>query len=158
MFSDAKARTNRFAICDAAGQPLWVGKFFENDRDYNGEQSSAEIAAAKKAVWLASKIKETVGATTIRLTLKVDAEWLAYANNVARNVDGGGRALAAERLGVELDVEWVRGVENPADRFTVGRAFKSWKDNDLKALIVEPAQRPGRRRIPLLKARDGRSQ
>jgi hypothetical protein len=143
MFSDAKARKDRFAICDAVGKPLWFGKFFDNDKDYNGEQSSGEMAAAKKAVWLTSKIKEAVGADTIRLTLKVDAEWLTYANGVALGDEGAGgkaRALgfAARRLGVDLWVEHIRGVDNPADAYTVGTGFKSWKKNDLKALVVGP--------------------
>jgi len=34
----------------------------------------------KKAVWLASKVKETRGLSAIKLALKVDAEWLCYAN------------------------------------------------------------------------------
>jgi len=142
MFSDAKARTDRFAICDAAGAPLWFGKFFDRDKDYAGEQSSGELAAATKAVWLASKIKEHVGADTIGLTLKVDAEWLTYANGVALGEESEGKAralgAAARRLGVLLTVEWVSGSKNPADKYTISRGFKSWKDNDLKALVVEP--------------------
>jgi len=30
--------------------------------------------------WLASKVKETRGLSAIKLALKVDAEWLCYAN------------------------------------------------------------------------------
>src|SRR3990167_5920336 len=76
LVTDAKARTDRFAVCNGKGEPIWFGKFFPEDRDYDGEQSSGEMAAAKKAVWLASKVKEALGAAAIRLILKVDAEWL----------------------------------------------------------------------------------
>lgn len=120
LFSDAKART---------------GRFFENDRDYDGEQSSGEMAAAKKAVWLASKVKEALGVEAIALTLKVDAEWLTWANGDRQ----GGRARklgeAARRLNVALTVEHIPGSENPADQYTVCSGLKKWSDNDLKALV-----------------------
>jgi len=143
FFCDAKARTDRFAICNAKGEPVWHGRFFSDDRDYNGEQSSGEMAAAKKAVWLASKIKETIGAEAIRLTLKIDAEWLTWANQVGKpNDDGkrGGKARAlgelARKFGVVLTVEHIPGIENPADQYTVATGFKKWQDNDLRALAV----------------------
>jgi len=53
LYCDAKANNDRFAICDKRGNPVWHGRFFATDHDYNGEQSAGEIAAAKKAVWLA---------------------------------------------------------------------------------------------------------
>ncbi len=46
--------------------------------------------------------------------------------------------FAARNLGVELTVEWIRGVNNPADRFTVAKGYKGWRDNDLKALALRP--------------------
>ena len=54
----------------------------------------AKSAAAKKAVWLAFKVKETLGLSAIKLALKVDAEWLCYANAVRQGKKGGGRARA----------------------------------------------------------------
>ena len=139
LFSDAKASKDRFAICRHDGLPVWYGRFFDSDRDYNGEQSSGEMAAAKKAVWLASKVKEHFGLTEVNLTLKVDAQWLRYANWVAAEVKGGGKArtlgLAAIRLGVRLTVEWIPGKKNPADEYTVCKGYLSWKDIDLESLI-----------------------
>ena len=73
LYCDAKANNDRFAICDKGGNPVWHGRFFATDHDYNGEQSSREIAAARKAVWLAAKVKETLGLSAIKLALKVDA-------------------------------------------------------------------------------------
>ena len=112
--------------------------FFSDDRDYDGSQWSGELTAAKKAVWLASKVKEAIDTDTIKLTLKVDAEWLCHANNVKSGDRGGGRArelgLAARRLGVKLEVEWIPGVQNPADRFTLATGYKGWKENYLKDL------------------------
>jgi hypothetical protein len=138
LYCDAKARTDRFAICDKTGAPVWFGKFFDNDGEYDGEQSSGEMAAALKAVWLASKIAEAAGESTVRLKLMVDAEWLTYANNVMDATQGGGKARklgeAAVRLNVMLEVEWIPGASNPADEFTVCHGFRSYRDTDLRSL------------------------
>ena len=130
FYCDAKADNDRFAICDQRGNPVWHGRFFATDHDYNGEQSSGEIAAARKAVWLASKAKETLGLSAIKHALKVDAEWLCYANAVRHGNPGGGRARAlgdlAIRSGVVLTVEQIAGGKNPADQYTISAGFKKW--------------------------------
>ena len=46
---------------------------------------------AKKAVWLASEVKETRGLFAIKLALKVEPEWLCYAHAVRQGNPGGGR-------------------------------------------------------------------
>jgi hypothetical protein len=138
LYSDAKAKNDRFAICDKHGNPVWHGRFFATDHDYNGEQSSGEIAAAKKAVWLASKVKQTLGLSAIKLALKVDTEWLCYAA-VRQGKEGGGRTRAlgeiAVRSGVVLTVEHITGGKNPADRYTISAGLKKWQDTDLTTLI-----------------------
>lgn len=142
LFVDAKAKHDRFAICDCNGEPIWFGKFFETDCDYNGEQSTGEMAAAKKAVWLASKVAESLGEKAIKLTLMVDAQWLTWANaakNFPTDRKTGGKArvlmYAARRLGVDLTVEHVAGKDNPADKYTICAGYKKWSDNNLAALI-----------------------
>jgi hypothetical protein len=141
LYSDAKAKNDRFGITDKDGNPVWYGRFFDNDRDYNGEQSSGEMAAANKAVWLASKVGESAGAGGIKFILMVDVQWLTYANSDLINTDAGGKAkalrYAAERLGVVLDVGHVAGLDNPADKYTVCDGYKKWQDNDLAALAKE---------------------
>ncbi len=139
LFVDAKARCQRFAITDADGHPVWYGRFFDDDRSFSygdrNEQSACECAAARKAIWFASKIKEAVNATAIRLTLKVDAQWLTT---------GGGKASIlqsdARRFNVELDLQWIAGTSNPADQYTDTTGFMRWSDNDLASLAgaVEP--------------------
>jgi len=42
LYCDAKANNDRFAICDKCGNPIWHGRFFATDHDYNGEQSAGE--------------------------------------------------------------------------------------------------------------------
>lgn len=134
LYSDAKASAGRYGVCGPDGEPVWHGRFFDNDRDFDGEQSSGEMAAAKKAVWLASKVSERLG-EPIALELRVDAEWLCWATST----DGrGGKALelgwAADRLGVALDVVHIPGTENPADRYTVTKGYLRWQDT-IDALI-----------------------
>lgn len=143
LITDAKASKNRYAVCDGAGKPLWHGRFFDGDHDYNGEQSSGEMAAAKKAVWLASKIRERCGADSMELTLLVDAKWLTWANSVGAEGDNGktgGKARAlgetAKRLGVKLHVEHIPGESNPADAYTICTGYKRWQDNDFDALVA----------------------
>ncbi len=99
------------------------------DKDYNGEQSSGELAAAKKAVWLASKVAERLGGV-VELELRVDAEWLCWANNLEDNRGGKARLLAqaAQLHGVALDVTHILGRDNPADKWTTANGYLPWRD------------------------------
>lgn len=136
LFSDAKASCDRFAICEADGEPVWYGRFFDDDRDgYNGEQSSGELSAALKAIWLASKIKEAAGLPAIRLHLIVDANWLCTLSGKASAL-----AKAATRHNIELEMEWIKGTENPADQWTVSKGFQRWNECPLAAFAKEVAQ------------------
>jgi hypothetical protein len=49
---------------------------------FEREGSGYRPGPSRKAVWLAAKVKETLGLSAIKLALKVDAEWLCYANAV----------------------------------------------------------------------------
>lgn len=146
MFTDAKASKQRFAVCGENGQPLWFGRFFDNDVDFNGEQSTGEMAAAKKAVWLASKIREAVGGDAIVLNLFVDAKWLTYANAVFEGSPKGGSArelgLMAMKYNILLRVRHIPGRDNPADKYTVATGYRRWNENDLKLLAkpFDPAE------------------
>jgi hypothetical protein len=133
LYSDAKASYGRFAICDGNGEVVWYGRFFDGE---GSEQSEAEMEAAKKAVWLASKIAEALNEKAIVLTLYVDAEWLTWANGTDPKVGGKARTLRESALkhNVSLDVVHVAGAENPADKWTTEKGFKKWSDNNLPAL------------------------
>jgi hypothetical protein len=135
LFVDAKARCQRFAITDANGSVVWYGIFFEDDRSFSygdrNEQSACECAAARKAIWLASKIKEAVNATAIRLHLNVDAQWLTTLAGKATIL-----ASDARRFNIELDMKWVEGTSNPADSWTTAGGFKRWNDEPIEHLAV----------------------
>lgn len=133
LYVDAKARCQRFGITDSAGAVLWHGIFFDDDRSFSygdrNEQSACECAAARKAIWLASKIAESAGTKAIRLTLNVDANWLVTLAGKASIL-----ASDARRFNIELKMQWVEGVRNPADQWTTASGFKKWSDNDLASL------------------------
>lgn len=130
LVSDAAARHERFAITTPDGTAVWHGRFFDDEGD---EQSAAELAAAKKAVWLAGKFATTHD-RPIRLVLTVDAEWLTWANESAGGVEAkrGGKAkslaTAARKANIALRVEWTSGATNKADQFTRCRGFQRWQD------------------------------
>jgi len=130
LFVDAKARCQRFAICGPDQSVAWFGIFFEDDQSFSygnrNEQSACECAGARKAIWFASKIKEAIGATAIRLTLNVDASWLCTLAGKAAIL-----ATDARRFNIELNMNWIPGTSNPADEFTTASSFKRWNDNDL---------------------------
>lgn len=129
LYSDAKARCDRFAICDRDGDVVWFGRFFDDDADYNGEQSTGELSAAKKAIWLTSKVKEAMNQPAIRLSLIVDANWLCTLSGKAEAL-----AILARKFGIDLNMQWIPGTENPADKFTTASGYLSWKDCALENL------------------------
>jgi len=124
----ADATTQKFAIATLDGKPVWYGKFFDNDVDFNGNQISADFSVAKKAIWLASKITESVGGVSIHLTLRVSQ----FAQHDVTELTQIG---IQRRVAVTLDIQ----DENPSVKFVRFSGFKKWADNDLSALI-EPLE------------------
>lgn len=131
LYTDAKASADRFAVCNQDGEVVWSGRFFGKV----AEQSACELESAKKAVWLAKKVAEDNKLDHIKLKLYVDAEWLCYANSVNKDTNSktGGKARAlgnyANYLGVYLEVVWVSGERNPADKYTTATGYYDYNDN-----------------------------
>lgn len=109
LIMDAKARCGKFAICDEDGDVIWYGRFFDDDRSFSygdsTEQSACECATARKAIWLG--------------TLAGKASILAS---------------DARRFNVEINMEWIPGATNPADRWTTESGFRKYSDTDLASL------------------------
>ncbi|MFA6569922.1 MAG: hypothetical protein WCT77_01660, partial [Bacteroidota bacterium] len=133
LYSDAKASAGKFGITDKDGNVVWYGKFFDDDNA--SEQSRAELAAAKKAIWFASKVKESLGESSLMLNLLVDAEYLTYQTHSGQQ--GYALTQMANKYNIKLNVSWISGKSNPADEWTIASGFKKWQDNDFKSL-VEP--------------------
>lgn len=133
LYVDAKASHGRYGITDGNGNVVMHGRFFDNDDA--GEQSRAELCAADKAVWFASKVKEAIGAAAIALTLYVDAQWLTYQQHGGQK--GYRLTQTARRHNIIISVQWVPGKNNPADKWTVASGYKKWSENNLAA-IAQP--------------------
>lgn len=133
FYTDAKASAGKFGICGINGEVVWYGNFFPNENA--DEQSRAELAAAEKAVWLASKVKEVIGAEAIELELIVDAQWLTYQDHSKQK--GYVLTQKCRKYGIKLNVTWIPGVSNPADKWTTASGYKKYQDNDLTALAIK---------------------
>jgi|GEM_PF-2380584 hypothetical protein len=134
LFIDAKASAGRYAITDESGNPVWYGRFFDNDIEHGAdEQSGAELCAAVKAVWLASKIREAAGLPVLELVLMTDAQWLTHQDGPHQK--GFRLTRDAKRFQLRLDVRWIRGKDNPADRFTTGGGFMRYSERPLGDLV-----------------------
>lgn len=129
LITDAKARCSRFAICGGDGAVVWYGRFFDGE---GSEQSAAELETAKKAIWLAGKVREQLGEAAIRLTLKVDAQWLTTLSGKAAVL-----ASKASQANIDLVMEWIPGASNPADKWTVASGYKKWQETPL-ATLAQP--------------------
>jgi hypothetical protein len=133
LYSDAKATRQRFGITAATGAVLWHGIFFDDDPNFSygsrSEQSACELAAARKAIWLANKIKAVANLVSLRLELRVDAIWLCTLSGKAAILKADARYF-----GIDLKVEWIPGSENPADRWTTAKGFTKWDSADLASL------------------------
>lgn len=139
FYSDYKLGTNRFAITDENGAPLWYGKDF----DAPSSQAQGELNAGKKAVWLAGKVREMFDLPSIKLTLNVDAQWLTYQSDPKQK--GYELTRLAEKYNVILDVNWVNGEDNPADAYTTKNAsgYQKWSDVSIDEFRVLIKQKGG---------------
>lgn len=123
---NAAFNSGRFAITTFDGQPVWFGRFFEND-GHISNSATAEKAAAMKAVWLAGKVREAMGAEKLHLRLFTDAQWLTMPLGQAKEL----HESAAFR-GLDFRPRWMSGQSNPADAFT---RCAGYQKADLQAVI-----------------------
>jgi hypothetical protein len=104
------------------------------------------LEAASKAVWLAAQVAKENGWEVIKLNLKVDAQWLAWANSSGAGGDikrgGKARKLAdqARKCAVLLNVIWVEGEKNPADTYTTCKGYMSWKEGLIEIEVKDVEQ------------------
>lgn len=112
LYSDANCKNNRFAVCNGNKQPVYFGNFFNG----TANQAMAELEAAKKALWVAVKVKEHYELEAMKLVLYVDAEWLTYQDN--KKQKGFILTEFANKNNIVLEVVHISGKDNPADKYT----------------------------------------
>jgi hypothetical protein len=126
MYSDAHAKSGRFAITTEQGVGLWYGRLF----DVEHEQNACELEAARKAVYLAGEIRKARGIAEggLMLILRVDAQWLLAFDN-GNNNKASCLLLDEKKAGIILSIEHVKSADNLADNLSKGTTYCKAKDN-----------------------------
>lgn len=126
LYCHGDAEVSAFAVCGQDGEHAWYGEFHENDHEYRaGDQDSAELSAASKAVFLAGQIRLALNLDAIRLTLRTPAHQVGAAE----------LARAAIRAGVSVEVEVLD--ENPALEVVRLPGWQSWREIRLTDLVTD---------------------
>lgn len=116
-----------FAVVNDEDEPIWYGKFFDDDRIRTaGDLISAEQSAANKAVWLASKALEAAGHDCGRVIITTTCHEL---DEHKLKEDGARFSMAVDVL---VDPDDERAVDVAS-----APGFKKWQDNDLSELVEE---------------------
>lgn len=113
----------RFAITDCEGEALWYSTFHPDDRFYRGNQASALLSAAEKAVYLAGQARREAGLEHVRLLLRV----------CGHGLDPAALSGAAVAAGVVVHLEVVER-DNPALEWCSAPGFRSWREARLDTL------------------------
>lgn len=125
LYTHGDAEVSAYAVCGEQGENAWYGEFHAEDREFRGDQTSADISAAAKAVFLAGQVRSELELPAIRLRLctpnhEVDQEQLA---------------AAATRARVAVTIEVVE--DNPAVEVVRLPGWQSWREIRLRDLITE---------------------
>lgn len=119
------SEVNSFAVCSEHGEDPWYGEFFDNDRV--DDQDSADLAAARKAVYLAGQAREDKGLDLIGLRLVVSNHRVTT------------QALQRDilRYNVFVTIEVVdNGDDNPALEVCRMPGFRTWREVSLTDLLA----------------------
>ncbi|WP_069162853.1 hypothetical protein [Nocardia altamirensis] len=113
-----------YAVCDVDGRPIVCRHFHAEDRFYQrGDQLSADMSAAEKAVWLAGKACAAAGAASCAMTLHVASLF----------IEPDILAPLARRWHIWLDLD-VRA-NNPAVQLCHEPEFRDWHEVSLANLV-----------------------
>lgn len=126
LYCKVEPSLNCFVICNQDGKVVWSESFSASPI----EPSACDIEAAKKAVYLAKKIREKHNLSSIYLTLIVGSNWLSLSDNKDYYDELAWKLLhLAEKYNVVLSVEHIPRKESPVDEYTVDRVYVDYKDN-----------------------------
>ncbi len=118
----ADAAAGQFAVCGAAGQPVWYGRF--RDDEQFDHQSHAEHAAARKAIWLAgqARMDSERPAATLHLTMS------------RPDVNPGDLESAAASARLLLDVR-IADLDNPASEWCAADGWLHYRSTPMASLL-----------------------
>lgn len=118
------AEEGAYAICPPHSErEAWYGTYHASDRTYKGDDFSAEVSAAQKAIFLARKLREKLDEDVIALTIRTSHPDLAADHLSAEAIAGR----------VAVTVEHVE--QNPAIALTRVPGYSSWRDVRLQNLL-----------------------
>ncbi|MHA4855157.1 hypothetical protein L1080_037485 [Rhodococcus sp. MSC1_016] len=125
LYAAGDDEAGTFAVCGPEGAVAWYGEFFDDDKTYTaGDQTSADLSAARKAVFLAGKTREELDVDAINLTLHV----------LNHEVGPHNLSLAATRVRVVVTVEIDN--ESPALEWCRENGYKNWREQNLNHLVA----------------------
>ena len=125
LWSAGDAEVSTFAVCNGDGTEAWYGEFHSNDNIYDrGDDLSAELSAAEKAVFLAGKALEHQGLEVVRLLL----------HTCHPDIDADSVAASAARHQVAITVDVAE--QNPAVPQCRVPGYQSWHEVRLDTLFV----------------------
>ena len=128
LYCSANPTYDKFGITNHLGDVLWYGRFF--DQDNSKSQADADLSAATKAIWLASKIKASNPLISkLRLNLFVDALWLTFQMHDKQKAYI--LSQLARKYNLVLKMDYVDKEKNLASRWSAEMGFKKWSDNVL---------------------------
>ncbi|GAB86870.1 hypothetical protein QBL07_024090 (plasmid) [Gordonia rubripertincta] len=124
LYAAGDVEVNSFAVCSEHGEDPWYGEFNDNDRV--DDQDSADLEAARKAIYLAGQARDYKKLDLIGLRLVVSNHRVTT------------RALQRDTLkhSVFVTVEVVdNGEDNPALEVCRMPGFRTWREVSLTDLL-----------------------
>ena len=124
IIGDAKAKNNNFGLCSVDGVPFYAGCFLEpkGPGGVTEHQAMAEARAFINALRLCRDFCNYKRIDISDFTL----HYLSDARAVTDGIDGQGMSYishivraAIREMGINLKIDWIRGLDNLADRFTL---------------------------------------
>ena len=122
LWTAGDAEVDSFAVCNGEGGDPWYGTFHE--RDAVTDQDEADLAAARKAVYLAEQARKFAELDVVRLALVVSNHRVT-AETLRKD---------AVRGRVVVDLEVVDG-ENPALEVCRLPGYRTWREVSLTDLV-----------------------
>lgn len=125
LYAAGDAECDSFAVVAVGDErDSWYGDFHPKDTIYRGDDLTAELSAADKAVYLAGRARDAQGLDAVKLHLFIshpDVDTTALAATAARN-----------RVAVEVEVTDM----NPAVAMCRAPGYRQWREVKLTSLFA----------------------
>ena len=125
LYAAGDSEVDSFAVCNEDGEDPWYGTFHDNDRVT--DQDGADLAAARKAIYLAGKARDQEDLEVIRLRLVV--------SNHRVTAEAVQRDSLRHKVFVTIEVVDI-GEDNPALEVCRLPGFRTWREVSLTDLVA----------------------